>query len=206
MTIRAIPRTAIDSYLKLVRVPLDGAIGWLPGNGTGARPTAELALDRADAAVRAVIAAVLADPILREDAARRRAAAHERERALRLRTEAEHKTKHADTRLDERHEQASRQRQQAAQRANTKRQEAARAEDKEKRRAAEAQNARLDASRRTAQREAKVLNNRAPKERLATLNAKTDAMRAKEKELTARDEAKRLSEAASRAKTERKNG
>ncbi len=206
MTIRAIPRTAVDTYLKLVRLPLESAIGWLPGNGTGAQPAAGLVLDRADAAVRAVLGTVLADPVLREDAQRRRAAAEERERALDLRTAADRKTEHADTRLQERHQQASRQRQQADQRAKAKRQEAAREQEKEKRRTARTQSTRLDASRKTAERREKVLNNRAANERLETLDAKTDALHEKEKELTARDEAKRLNEAASRAKAERKNG
>ena len=38
------------------------------------------------------------------------------------------------------------------------------------------------------------------------MDAKADALREKEKELTVRDEARRLREAASRAKTERKAG
>ena len=37
MNVRAIPRTAVEGYLRLVRVPLDGAVSLLPGNGTGAR-------------------------------------------------------------------------------------------------------------------------------------------------------------------------
>ena len=68
MNARAVPRTAVQSYLKLVRLPLDGAISFLPGNGTGARPAARLALDRADATLRAVIATILRDPVIREEA------------------------------------------------------------------------------------------------------------------------------------------
>ena len=52
MNMRVIPRTAVDSYLRLLRLPLDGAISLLPGNGTGAKPAAALALDRLDAALQ----------------------------------------------------------------------------------------------------------------------------------------------------------
>lgn len=78
--------------------------------------------------------------------------------------------------------------------------------ENEKRRAAKAQTARLDASRRAARRGQRALDDRATKERLTTLNAKTDALSKKEKELTARDEARRLRETAGRAKAERKDG
>jgi hypothetical protein len=206
VNIRVIPRTAVDSYLRLVRFPLDGAISLLPGNGTGAKPAAELALDRLDARLRAVIATILSDPVLLEDAEQRRSAAEEREHALRLRVEAERKAEQADTRLEERQEQATRQREQASQRATVRRQQAAREQEKAQRRAAKAESDRLEASRRTAERAQEALNDRVPAERLETLNAKTDALRDKEKELAARDEARRLREAASRTKTERKAG
>ena len=49
------------------------------------RETAEIAVDRADATVRDLAGGVLLDPELREDAARRRTAATEREKAVRLR-------------------------------------------------------------------------------------------------------------------------
>ena len=65
---RSIPRAAVESSLRLVRLPLDAGIGRLPGNGTGARPTARLALDRTDATLRAFVGTLLSDPVLREDA------------------------------------------------------------------------------------------------------------------------------------------
>lgn len=205
MNIRVIPRSAVDSYLRLVRFPLDGAIGLLPGNGTGARPAAELALDRLDAALRAVVARILSDPVLREDAEQRRSAAEQRERALRLRVKAERKAEAADTRLEERHEQATRQRQQATQRAGVRRQQAARKQENEKRRAAKTERDRLEASRRTADLGEEAVNNRAREQRLKTVNAKTEAIRDREKELAVRDEARRMRDAASRTKTDRKS-
>jgi hypothetical protein len=206
VNIRIVPRSAVDGYLRLVRFPLDGAIGLLPGNGTGAKPAAELVLDRLDAALRAALARILSDPVLREDAAQRRSAADQRERALGLRVDAERRAEAADTRLEERQEQATRQREQATQRASVRRQQAAREVEKEKQRAAKTERDRLEASRWAAELDEEALNDREAHERLQTVNARTDALREKEKELTVRDEARRLREAASGTKTKRKAG
>ena len=46
MGIRAIPRTAVDGAVKLARFPLDFAISLMPGDGSGARPAAGVAVDR----------------------------------------------------------------------------------------------------------------------------------------------------------------
>jgi hypothetical protein len=201
---RAIPRAAIDSYLRLARLPLDTAIGLLPGNDTGAAPNATLALDRADATARALFGLLLGDPLLREDAQKRRAAANERERAIRLRVEAQRKTEQADSRLEQRHDEAARRRRSADQRANAQRAAAERKRDEQTRRAGESARKRRDASRRTAARGEQAVDERAPRARLETLVAKSNALREKEKALTGRDEARRLREAASRTKAERK--
>ena len=195
MNARAIPRSAVQTYLKLVRLPLDGAINLLPGNGTGARPAARLALDRLDATVRAALATMLSDPVLHEDAEQRREAAEHREHGLRLRAEGERRSEQADAQLGVGQQKATQQRERANQRLKVRRQEAARAKDQDKRRAAKGASQRLDASRRTAKRADEVLNHRA---------ARKEALRENEKELTARDEARRLGEAAGRAKAERK--
>jgi hypothetical protein len=204
MNTRALPRSAVQTYLKLVRLPFDGAINLLPGNGTGAKPAARLALDRLDATLRAVLAGVLSDPVLREDAEQRRGAAEQRENGLRLRVEAQRKAEQADARLEVHQQKATQERDRANQQSQARRQEAARAKEQSKRRAAKAESERLNASRRTARRGDEVLNHRAAKERLETLGSKTDALREKEKELAARDEARRLREAASQTKAERK--
>ena len=80
MNARSISRIAVESSLMLVRLPLDAVIGRLPGNGTGT-PTARLALDCADATLRAFAGTMLGDSALREGAQTRRAALKERERA-----------------------------------------------------------------------------------------------------------------------------
>jgi hypothetical protein len=204
MNARRIPGTAVESSLRLVRVPLDVAIGWLPGNGTGPRPTARLALDRADAAVRAFAGTILGDPVLSEDAQMRRAALREREHGQALRHEAEKKTEQADARLQERHDQVARQRAQSELRAKNRRDEADRERTEKTRRAAELEGKRVAASNHAARRADDAVSARAPKARLETLDAKTDALRKKEQALAATDEARRLREAASRTKAERK--
>ncbi len=203
MNVRAIPRIAFDGYLRLVRAPVDGAIALLPGNGTGAKPAARIAVDRVDARLRSAVAMLLGDPVLRQDAVRRRAAAEEREHALRLRVEAERKGDRADARLEQRDQEASRQREQARKRAEHRRQQARRREEQTKYGAATAENQRLSASRRTAERREQAIDEQARRERLETLGAETEALDQKEKEIIARDEARRLSEAAGRAKAER---
>jgi colicin import membrane protein len=205
MNVRDIPTTAVDSYLKLVRLPLDSAISLLPGNGTGAKPAAKLALDRADATVRAMVAGLLGDATLREDAERRRAAADERERALKLHAEAERTAEKADARLEERQRQASRQRRQAKQRADGKRSDAAGQRERQVRRAAEVRNDRLENSRKTAARTERAVEDRAARDRLQALDAMVEALREREKEVAVRDAAAGLRDAAGRAKADRKS-
>ena len=204
MNARRIPGTAVENSLRLVRVPLDAAVGWLPGNGTGAQPTARLALDRADAAVRAFAGTILGDSVLSEDAQMRRAALKERERGQALRGEAETKTEQADARLQERHDQVARQRAQAELRAKSKRDEAERERSEKTRRAEQIERKRLTASKKAANRADDAVSERAPEARLETLDAKSAALRKKEEALAARDEARRLREAAGRTKAERK--
>jgi hypothetical protein len=204
MNARSISRTAVESSLTLVRVPLDAVIGRLPGNGTGARPTARLALDRADATLRAFAGTMLGDSVLRDDAQMRRSALQERERAQALRGEVEEKTEEADSRLQDRQDQVARQRAQAELRAKSRRDVADRQRRDKTRRADELERKRLAASENAAGRADEAINRRAPKARLETLDAKSDALRKKEAALTASDEASRLGEAASRAKAARK--
>lgn len=206
MNVHETPGIAVDRYLRLVRLPLDAAIDRLPGNGGGVRPVARLIVDRADASVRALVAAILSDSSLGEDAERRQTAVQKREHAAHLREEAERKTEQADARLEERHAQAERQRAQAKQRADARRKQAAEQRDQKAARAAEAEKMRLETNRQAKGRVDAVIDERAPKERLKTLDARTGALAEKEQALTASDEARRLSEAAGRAKTERKNG
>ncbi|MFL5861916.1 MAG: hypothetical protein ACJ780_14235 [Solirubrobacteraceae bacterium] len=203
--LRDIPRTAVDTWLKLVRVPVDLGVDRLPGNGTGAKPTAKLAVDRADLMIRGVIARILRDPVLYEDAVRRQEAADKRAEAQDLRAAAERRSEEADARLQERDRGATRLRRQADQQAEAKAEEADRKREEKAEQAAEAEAARLQASRTAAQRVEEAVDAEEPKARLDVLDAKDEAMREKEHELVARDEAGRLADAADRAKAERKS-
>lgn len=204
MNTRAIPRAAVNSYLRAVRLPFDAAINLLPGDRTGIKPAAAAAVDRVDARTRSVLGFVLNDAELREEAQRRREAVRGRQRAGRLREEAERKSEQADERLERRQQKATQARRRANQRANTRRQAAQHDEEQKKRQAAEAEKERLEANERTAERVEELLNEREPHERLGALSAQDEAQREKEKELVTREEGRRLEEAAERAKSDRK--
>jgi colicin import membrane protein len=205
MNLRVIPRTALEGYIRLMRLPLDTAIALLPGNGTGPSVSASLAADRAEAAARAIAGVLLGDPVLREDAGRRRAAADERARALRLRTEAERKTEEADARLGDRQERAVEDRRQAKQRATAKRRRAEHSREETTKRAARSATKRRATNRRQSARSAEAAEERARKKRLEALDTEADALRERDEALTAADEARRLGEAAAKAKAERKS-
>ena len=181
-----IRRTAIDRYLKLVRVPLDAAIGLLPGDGTSARRAARLAVHELDARVRAVVAMILSDSGHGKRAQQRRNAASKRTEAVNLRMEPETAAESAEARLERRQARVARTRNQPQERPNGRREHASRDRPEHERNAG------------------KALEARAPGERLETPNAQRDAKRRKDKELAARDESRRLREAASRAKSGRR--
>ena len=204
MNVRVIPRTAVKGYIKAVRTPLDTAIGLLPGNGEGAKSSAQLAVDRADATVRSVAGALLGDPVLREDGERRREATHKRERGLRLRQRAEQTAEHADARLQEREDGAQQERRRARDTAKARRREAETRAQQKKQQATNAERRRRQAARDDGAERQQDIEKRAPREELHTLEAKREALRAREKELAARDEARRLAEAAGQVKAKRK--
>ncbi|MDP2712662.1 MAG: hypothetical protein Q8O56_15715 [Solirubrobacteraceae bacterium] len=91
MSIRAIPRSAVDGAVKLTRMPLDIVVSLLPGDGSsgGPGPSAGIALDRLEATVRDVAGMALGDDEMRADADRRRIAADERAQALRQRDDGD---------------------------------------------------------------------------------------------------------------------
>jgi hypothetical protein len=205
MSISDIPRTVVESYLRLIRVPLDAAIERLPGNGTGAAPSAMLAVDRADASVRAVLASLLRDPGLREDARQRRTAAEKREEAMRLREAAERTSEDADARLSRREAQAERQREQAERHAKARRNEADQQRQAKAKRAAQAERKRQEANHKAAAASKKAVEKRATKKQLDALETKAEVLGEKDRALTASDEARRLRDAASQTKAQRKN-
>ena len=204
MNVRVMPRAALNGYLKLVRVPFDTAIGLLPGNNEGVKPSAQLAVDRADATVRSVAGTLMGDRVLRDDGERRRQATREREAGLRLRRRAEQTADHADARLHEREDQAEEERRRARRTADTRQRQSETRAQKKKEQAAKTESRRRESARDDAAEREQAIEKRAPREELKTLEAKSEALRAREQELAARDEARRLADAASRVKAERK--
>ena len=201
--VRTLSRVAIDQWLRIVRMPIDAAAHVLPENGAS-RNAAMLAVDRVDAPARAAAGNLLNDDVLRDGAARRRAAVEERQRALVLRYHAEEAARQADRQLVDDLESAERLREAAerdarnarrtvAEQASARTAQARRAAAAQERAAEEAKEARVDAT----EKQAKT-------KRVQVLDEKADALDQEAGALTAADEAQRLARAASSAKAARK--
>lgn len=195
--------TAVDRSLKLIRIPLDLAVGLLPGAQTGPGAAARLAVERLDASARGVLAAVLHDDRLTEDARRRAAAADERERAVRLRREGEARQQQAEERLDDRREQASERRERAGSRASSRRQQAERTREATTRRAKQAQGERTAANRHSEERTEEAIDATESARRLPGVEEQAEALGEREAALARADEARRLGDAATRVKQQR---
>jgi len=205
MNTRGVARTLVDGGLTLARWPLAGMISLLPGDDTGRRESARLSLDRIDASIRGAIGGMLADPVLSNDAQRRRTAAETRADAQNLRAAAERTADRADAELQERRRESAQQRQQAERQA-----EATRAQARQSASATPSRSVRLNAAAwkqpQGGRAARETIEKAAPKARLEALEAKDEALKEKEKALAARDEARRLRSAATRAKKARRNG
>ena len=204
MSMRDIPRTAVGGAVRLTRLPLDIVVSMLPGNGGDTKPAAAIAVDRFEAALRDAAGIALFDNELREDAMRRRLAADERERELRLREEAERRSAEADERFSARVEDAEDLRTAAEQRAEQERQAA---EQRKRQRAANA--ARREQARKAANRKAHAnvddkIQAEADEARLEQLETEAKALEERERALTAQAEAQRLQEEATKKKAARK--
>jgi flagellar biosynthesis GTPase FlhF len=206
MSIRAIPRTAIGGSIKAVRLPLDIVVSLLPGNGAGAGPSAALALDRIEAHVRDFAGLALGDEVLREDAARRRVAADERERALRLRAAAARRAKQADERLADTGEEAEEQREEAAERARRQRADADQLRRQRARDAARVERKRRAASETARSKADEAIEEVATAARLEQLEREAAVLDEQADALTAEAEAQRLQDEATRKKAARNSG
>ena len=206
MNLRTIPRATVTGYLRAARLPLDATFRLLPAGDTGRVTAARLAVDRIDATLRAVAGSVLGDPVLRDDAVRRRRAAEERRRALRLRTEAERTSERAEEGWAEHQEQIEQRLRRADERAGAVRRSAERGREQKARRAAETASSRRRSNRETARRKREAVEERAREARLETLDTKAEALAEREEALIASDEARRLQRAAGKAKAARKDG
>jgi hypothetical protein len=207
VSLQTLSRTAVDGYLKVLRVPADAVAGALrPKNGTGETTPVELALDRFEAGVRDAVGRVLRDPQLQEKARLQRVAADERQRALSLRAEAEGRTRRADDELVARQQAAEQRREDAARLADQRKQRvreeraktSARLNENEERGRALVHSAKEHAG--------EAIDAQARRKRMEQLDAETEALQDEEEALVARSEAQRLRRAAGETKTKRKAG
>ena len=200
MALRTASRLGVDASVRAARLPIDLGTRLVGG----ADSSIALAVDRADARVRALAGFILGDPELQDDAARRHAATDERVRALRLHEQAEKVSDQADERLAEREQTAVRRRAGAASDARRRK-----AQAEERRGSREAEAARVAEARRQSTERARAAKQeaaqaRAEESRLDALDEKANALDQEEEAFIARDEAERLARAAEAAKEERK--
>jgi len=207
MSLQTISRNAVDSYLKLLRLPADAVARVLrPRNGRDGETTAmELALDRVEATLRDVAGSVLRDPQLREDARRRRVAANERERALELRSAAGRRSLEADDELATRAETAEQHRRDAARREQETKEQVRQQRAAESRQLAQVENRRLAAVEDDAKNAEEAIERRSRRARLEQLHTETESLDEEQEALTARREAQRLRRAASETKAARQS-
>ena len=205
MNVQTIPRNALDGYLRLLRLPANAVVRALGGRH-GGTSAAELVLDRADAAVRDAVGQVLNDSQLRDDARRRRAAADERERALKLRAEAERTSQQADATMADRQDAAEEKRRAAAKLEQQKKARAQQERAATSRKLAGAEERRQAAVRAEAKRAEEAIEDRSRRSRLAQLDTEAVTLAEEEEALTARSEAQRLRRAAGETKAARKSG
>lgn len=205
MSIRKLPGTALDRYLNLVKMPLDAAAR-RTRKSDDATSAAELLLDRVDATVRDTAGRVFGDQELQDEARRRRVAADERERALRLKAEAKARTQEADQEFAQRQRAAEDRRQQAEKRAQEEKQRIEREKEAKQREVTKVASQRKAANRKVASTVEGAVEDRAKRSRLEQLETETGALREEEAALDAKAKAEQLSVAAGKAKAARKNG
>jgi hypothetical protein len=204
MNIRNIERSAIDGWLRLVRLPISAATQLLPNSDEGARNGAILAIDRADAAVRELLGRALRDDELQTDAQRRKAAADERARAIALRVEAAELKADSDRELAERQEKADELREHAAKTAAAREKQAEQERQERKQRVRQTAAKQQAAVEHARDEKQKVAEQKAKRERLSVLDEQADALDTEADALVATDEAQRLAKAAAAAKATRK--
>jgi colicin import membrane protein len=197
--LRFASRTAVNGSLRLARWPVDRAL-----HAAGRPPAAEAVIDRLDAAARDIAGLALLNPDLREDARDLRAAAGERDKAARLRQEADLRKQRADELAADERAHAGRQRKQASEQARRRRNQAAEERRTRSAQAAKTEQRRKQAAARTAAAQEEAVDEREDRERLDALRDKAEALEQRDEALTARDEARRLGDAAAAAKAARK--
>ena len=204
MTPRTISRSAVGGYVKLLRLPFDVALRLRAGNGRNDPSAGAIALDRFEARFRSIAGRTLRDEELIQDAERRRVAADERMRAVRLRAEANWRSDRADERLSKTEEQAEQQRRRASQRSAERNQRAEQRRQAETRRIAELEARRRRESKNAASLKEESIEKRSKRTRLQQLDHEGEALTKAQEALTAKSESQRLRRAATKAKSARK--
>jgi hypothetical protein len=115
-TIHAAPRIAVDTSLRLVRLPLTVA-GQLSGQGANEQWPPALAFEGFEASVETVVGSILRDEALVEKGRIRQAKVAELRKAAYLQTVAEQQRENATQTLQERREKAAADRQEAERKA-----------------------------------------------------------------------------------------
>lgn len=194
----------IDGYLKLVRAPVDWAIGRLPGSRVGAQAVSRATVDRIDANVRTVAGSVLGDERLSQDARRRRVAATEEANAVDLRRAAEVVSDQAESRLEQRQDQAGDRRERATAKATARRSQATGKQRARTRQAGQTERKRTQSSRQQTARATEQVQSETAKARLPAVEEQAQALRDREAATEREDDAARLGQAAARVKAQRK--
>lgn len=202
MNMQAIPRTLISSSLRLIRLPIDGALR-LGGNSTNG---ARLAVDRVDAGVRGAAGVLLRDDALTEDAFLRRSAADERQHALRLRGEAEFRADRGEREVEQTGEEGNARRRRADKAARQRKEMAKKQRNAKKSNAAKRAGSRKQAVQKAARARKQLVAEDSKRDRLEAVERKSEALDEQAGALATSAEAKRLQKAASGAKARRKNG
>ena len=200
MALRTASRLGVDASVRVARLPFDIGTRLVGGRES----SLALAVDRADARVRALAGFVLGDSELQDDASRRHAATDERVTASRLHEQAENVSTRADERLADNERKAVRRRAAAA--SDTRRRKAQADERRSSREtdAARAAEQRRQTTERVRRAKQETAQERAEETRLDALDEKAEALQQEEEALIARDESRRLARAAEAAKEQRK--
>lgn len=204
MNVRDLGRSAVDTWLRVARLPLDTVARILPNGDHGPRTPAALMIDRVDATIRDTVGRALRDEELQEDARRRRIAADERARALELRIEAQRERQAADARLAREKREIENRRVQAERSAQEQKAQADRERAERERRVEQAVATQEQVVGKVEQDKLAAAEKKAKKQRLQVLETQDDALDAEADALTVSDEAQRLRAEASKAKAARK--
>jgi hypothetical protein len=204
MGISTIRRTALNQWLRVVRMPVDSGVRMFGRDQDWARAVG-VAVDRADAGVREIAGCLFRDEQLQEDARARRAPAEERQRALELRLEGKRHEERADRQFDDRLNKAEERREEARRRSTAQRERVQEQERRERQRLADQERQRKEASHQVAEAKADSIEDRSRRTRLEQLEREADVLSEEQETLSAASEAQRLRRAAQNVKGQRKS-